>query len=67
VGDDEPPLRAAPPEIEPLRFTSFRLPVELDEELRAMMYETRKSKQDILISFVRDGIAAWRRERRRVG
>lgn len=64
---DEPPLRAAPPEIEPLRFTSFRLPVELDEQLRAMMFETRRSKQDILISFVRDGIAAWRKQRRRSG
>jgi hypothetical protein len=64
---DEPPLRAAPPEIEPLRFTSFRVPVELDEQLRAMMFETRRSKQDILIGFVRDGIAAWRKERRRTG
>ena len=64
---DEPPLRATPPEIEPLRFTSFRLPVELDEQLRAMMFETRRSKQDILIGFVRDGIAAWRKERRRAG
>ena len=64
---DEPPLRAAPPEIEPLRFTSFRLPVELDEQLRAMMFETRRSKQDILIGFVRDGITAWRKGRRRVG
>jgi hypothetical protein len=66
-GTDEPPLRAAPPEIEPLRFTSFRLPVELDELLRAMMFETRRSKQDILIGFVRDGIAAWRKQRRRAG
>jgi hypothetical protein len=64
---DEPPLRAAPPDIEPLRFTSFRLPVELDELLRAMMFETRRSKQDILISFVRDGVAEWRKERRRAG
>ena len=64
---DEPPLRAVPPEIEPLRFTSFRVPVELDEQLRAMMFETRRSKQDILTGFVRDGIAAWRRDRRRTG
>ena len=47
----------------PKRFTSFRLPVSLDEDLRAMMYETRRSKQDILIDFVTVGINIWRRER----
>jgi hypothetical protein len=61
--DDEPPLRPLPPTDEPLRFTSFRLPVHLDEELRAMMFETRRSKQALLIEFVQDGIRRWRRDR----
>jgi hypothetical protein len=47
----------------PKRFTSFRLPVELDEELRAMMFETRRSKQELLIEFVIAGVQAWRGER----
>jgi hypothetical protein len=61
--DDEPPLRAAPPDDVPKRFTSFRLPVTLDEELRAMIYETRRSKQDLLIEFVTAGVQQWRKER----
>jgi len=65
--DPEPPLRAAPPDDVPKRFTSFRLPVALDEELRAMMFETRRSKQDLLIDFVTEGIKVWRRERARRG
>ena len=60
---EDPPLRAAPPDDVPKRFTSFRLPVTLDEELRAMMFETRRSKQDLLIEFVTAGIRTWRRER----
>jgi hypothetical protein len=59
----DPPLRAAPPDDVPKRFTSFRLPVTLDEELRAMVFETRRSKQDLLIEFVTEGIKVWRRER----
>jgi len=62
---DDPPLRATPPDDVPKRFTSFRLPVDLDEELRAMMFETRRSKQDLLIEFVTDGIKKWRKERAR--
>lgn len=61
--EDDPPLRAVPPDDIPKRFTSFRLPVALDEELRAMMYETRRSKQDLLIDFVTQGIRVWRRDR----
>lgn len=61
----DPPLRALPPDDVPKRFTSFRLPVGLDEELRAMMFETRRSKQDLLIEFVTNGIKLWRRERAR--
>lgn len=61
--EDDPPLRAVPPDDIPKRFTSFRLPVALDEELRAMMYETRRSKQDLLIDFVTQGIKVWRRDR----
>ena len=65
IVEDEPPLRAAPPDDVPKRFTSFRLPVELDEELRAMMFETRRSKQDLLIEFVTEGVKVWRRNRAR--
>ena len=61
--ENEPPLKAIPPDDIPKRFTSFRLPVSLDEELRAMMFETRRSKQDLLIDFVTEGIKIWRRER----
>jgi hypothetical protein len=65
ISEPDPPLRALPPDDVPKRFTSFRLPVDLDEELRAMMYETRRSKQDLLIEFVTAGVQAWRRERAR--
>lgn len=61
--DDEPPLRPAPPEDVPKRFTSFRLPVSLDEDLRSMIFETRRTKQDLLIEFVTAGVEKWRRER----
>jgi hypothetical protein len=61
--DPDPPLRALPPDDVPKRFTSFRLPVTLDEDLRAMMYETRRSKQDLLIDFVTAGVQGWRKER----
>src|SRR3954464_8931061 len=60
---EEPPLRPLPREDIPKRFTSFRLPVMLDEELRAMIFETRRTKQDLLIEFVTAGIEKWRRER----
>src|SRR3954452_22830041 len=60
---EEPPLRPAPPEDIAKRFTSFRLPVNLDEELRAMIFETRRTKQDLLIEFITTGIEKWRRER----
>ncbi len=63
IEDPDPPLRALPPDDVPKRFTSFRLPVTLDEDLRAMMYETRRSKQDLLIDFVTAGVQAWRKER----
>jgi hypothetical protein len=63
--EPEPPLRPAPPDDVPKRFTSFRLPVDLDEDLRAMMFETRRSKQDLLIEFVTEGVKAWRRNRAR--
>jgi hypothetical protein len=59
----EPPLRPIPPEDVPKRFTSFRLPVALDEELRGMIFETRRTKQDLLIEFVTAGVEKWRRER----
>ena len=59
----DPPLRAVPPDDVAKRFTSFRLPVSLDEDLRAMMFETRRSKQDLLIEFVTAGVQTWRRDR----
>jgi hypothetical protein len=65
--DQDPPLRAAPPDDVPKRFTSFRLPVSLDEDLRGMMFETRRSKQDLLIEFVTEGIRKWRTERLKRG
>jgi hypothetical protein len=61
---DDPPLRAVPPSDVPKRFTSFRLPVSLDEDLRAMIYETRRTKQDLLIEFVASGVENWKRSRR---
>jgi len=63
----EPPLRAVPPDDVPKRFTSFRLPVPLDEDLRAMIFETRRTKQDLLIEFVTAGIQTWKRDRARRG
>jgi hypothetical protein len=67
IVDEDPPLRALPPDDVPKRFTSFRLPVALDEDLRAMMFETRRSKQDLLIDFVTAGVQTWRRDRARRG
>lgn len=61
--ETDPPLRAAPPDDVAKRFTSFRLPVSLDEDLRAMMFETRRSKQDLLIDFVTEGVKGWKRDR----
>lgn len=60
---DDPPLRAVPPDDVPKRFTSFRLSVDLDEALRAMMFETRQSKQDLLTKAVADLVAGWRKSR----
>jgi hypothetical protein len=65
--EPDPPLRALPPDDVPKRFTSFRLPVTLDEELRAMIFETRRTKQDLLIEFVTAGVQAWRRDRAKRG
>jgi hypothetical protein len=67
IEEDEPPLRAVPPDDVPKRFTSFRLPVSLDEDLRAMMFETRRSKQDLLIEFVTAGVKTWRQNRAKRG
>jgi hypothetical protein len=63
----DPPLRAIPPDDVAKRFTSFRLPVSLDEDLRAMMFETRRSKQDLLIAFVTEGLKGWKRDRAKRG
>jgi hypothetical protein len=63
VEAEPPPLRAQPPEDVPKRFTSFRLPVSVDEQLRDMIYETRRSKQDLLLEFVNAGLQRWHQER----
>jgi len=60
---DDPPLRAVPPDDVPKRFTSFRLPVELDEDLRNMAFVTRRSKQDLLIEAVTELVQRWKRGR----
>jgi hypothetical protein len=65
IEETDPPLRAVPPDDVAKRFTSFRLPVSLDEDLRAMMFETRRSKQDLLIDFVTEGVKGWKRDRAR--
>lgn len=65
VAEDDPPLRPPPPDDIPKRFTSFRLPVSLDEDLRSMIFETRRTKQDLLIEFVTAGIERWRQDRAR--
>jgi hypothetical protein len=62
---EHPPLKAMPALDVPKRFTSFRLPVDLDEEMRAMIFETRRTKQDLLEEFVRNGVQQWRRDRQR--
>jgi predicted transcriptional regulator len=54
-----------PPDDVPKRFTSFRLPVELDEDLRNMAFVTRRSKQDLLIEAVTDLVRRWKRDRAR--
>ena len=45
--EPDPTLRALPPDDVPKRFTSFRLPVTREEDLRAMIFETRRTKQDL--------------------
>jgi hypothetical protein len=65
LGADEPPLRPAPVSDELRRLISFRTPVQLDQDLRAMVFETGRSKQDLLTDFLAEGIKKWKAARRR--
>jgi hypothetical protein len=62
---DDPPLRAAPVRDELRRIVSFRAPVQLDRELEGMMFETGRTKQEILTEMLAEGIRRWKIERRR--
>ena len=62
LAPDAPTLTPVPPADVPRRFISFRVPVELDEDLRGMIFQTRRSKQDLLIEFVSEGVKKWKRD-----
>jgi hypothetical protein len=62
LASDTPALTPVPPADVARRFISFRVPVELDEDLRAMIFQTRRSKQDLLIEFVSEGVKKWKRD-----
>ena len=47
-------------------FTNVRIPVDLDERLFRMMVATRRKKQDIIESFIREGLERYENELRRV-
>jgi hypothetical protein len=65
LGTDEPPLQPAPVDDVLRRLISFRTPVQLDQDLRAMVFETGRTKQDLLTDFLAEGIRKWRVARRR--
>jgi hypothetical protein len=67
LGADEPPLQAAPVDDVLRRLISFRTPVQLDQDLRAMVFETGRTKQDLLTDFLAEGIRKWKVARRRTG
>jgi len=46
-------------------FTNVRIPVDLDERLFRMMVATRRKKQDIIESFIREGLERYENELRR--
>ena len=48
-------------------FTNVRIPVDLDERLFRMMVATRRKKQDIIESFIREGLERHENELRSVG
>jgi hypothetical protein len=65
LGADEPPLQPAPVDDVLRRLVSFRTPVQLDQDLRAMVFETGRTKQDLLTDFLAEGIKKWKVARRR--
>jgi len=48
-------------------FTNVRIPVDLDERLFRMMVATRRKKQDIIESFIREGLERYEDELRKAG
>jgi hypothetical protein len=62
---DDPPLRAPPVRDELRRIVSFRAPIQLDRDLEGMMFETGRTKQELLTEFLAEGIRRWKTERRR--
>jgi hypothetical protein len=64
LGADEPPLQPAPVDDVLRRLISFRTPVQLDQDLRAMVFETGRTKQDLLTDFLAEGIRKWKVARR---
>jgi hypothetical protein len=48
-------------------FTNVRIPVDLDERLFRMMVATRRKKQDIIETFIRDGLERYENELRKAG
>jgi hypothetical protein len=48
-------------------FTNVRIPVDLDERLFRMMIATRRKKQDIIETFIRDGLERYENELRKAG
>jgi hypothetical protein len=46
-------------------YTNVRIPKDLDERLYVMLVETRRTKQDIIETFIRDGLDRHETARRR--
>lgn len=40
-------------------FTNVRIPKDLDERLFRVLVETRRTKQDLIETFIRDGLDRW--------
>jgi hypothetical protein len=60
----DPPLRVAMPASDSRRQIGPRLPPELVMELRLMGLETGRRQNDLIETFIREGLARWREERR---
>jgi hypothetical protein len=44
-------------------FTNVRIPKDLDERLFRVLVETRRTKQDIIETFIREGLDRWESSR----